>query len=58
MYNTMGILTIKACEEDLAHLLWLVEEEISRGMAENRDIGYWGELLNRLKQGIYVTTCY
>lgn len=58
MDGISGVLTFMALSEDLAHLSWLIEEEIKRGQSAKSDVSYWKGLLARLKDsGVFVPTC-
>lgn len=48
--GSKGVLTIQALEEDLPHLIWLVQEAIKAGKEEGQDVAYWVGLLSRLKE--------
>lgn len=55
MAGDIGILSIDALAEDLAHLVWLVEEAIKRGEEDEQDTAYWEGLLSRLKSSHYAS---
>ncbi|HWP97751.1 MAG TPA: hypothetical protein VN426_12980 [Syntrophomonadaceae bacterium] len=53
MAGEIGNLSIEALVEDLAHLIWLVEEAIKQGEEDEQDTAYWKGLLSRLKNSSY-----